>query len=99
MLIVTGVITMHPESADAFRKAALVAMAETEKEEGCVTYRFWEDIGRPGVFRIYEEWESDAHLKAHFGTAHIAAFRGAMATFRDVSRKVVIIENFTRRSL
>jgi len=78
MIVVTGEFEFDAASVDAVKSAMREMVAETLKEDGCITYAFWQDIDRPGHFRVYEEWESDAHLEAHFATAHMAAFRGAI---------------------
>jgi len=52
--------------------------AETLQENGCAEYRFalpFED-GLPIV--LFEEWESQEALNAHFETTHLAAFRAKM---------------------
>lgn len=88
MLVVTGLIKVDPADVAAARAAALEMMAETEKEKGCLHYRFSEDIGDPGVFRVYEEWESDEDLAAHAASAHMATFRAALGGLKLISRAV-----------
>ncbi len=99
MLIVTGLITIAPEDAGAAREAALEMMAETAKEDGCISYRFYEDIGAPGVFRVYEEWQSDAALEAHFAAPHMARFRAALGELKLISRAVEAFEATNARDL
>ena len=91
MFIVTGLFRIDPADGGAFRDAALVMMAETEKEDGCIVYRFHEDIGDPGLYRVYEEWESEAHLKAHAETAHMKEFRAALGSLELKSRDVKMV--------
>ena len=38
----------------------------THQEEGCVLYRFTNDLERPNRFVLTELWETEEHLKAHF---------------------------------
>ena len=90
MIIVAGHILIKPEKyTDAV--AAMSAMAtETQKEEGCVTYQFYEDITTPNRFVVYEIWESAETLKAHGESAHMAEFRklipDAVAAPPDIRR-------------
>jgi quinol monooxygenase YgiN len=79
MLIVSGIITMDPSGHD--RAVALVGplVEATLAEPGCITYGFWADPNAPGVFRVYEEWESDEAIAEHFGTPHMGAFMAGMA--------------------
>ncbi|SMO41011.1 putative quinol monooxygenase [Ruegeria faecimaris] len=90
MLIVTGTIEITPEGAEAARKAAQEMVAETVKEAGCTVYEFSQILGHANRFRVYEEWESQAALEAHFATPH-------MATFQAVLGKVGVTESLIYR--
>ena len=89
MVLISGCFRFAPEN----RAAALAMAAETRKEAGCITYGFFADVEDENTFRIFEEWQSQAHLDAHFQTAHIAQFRETVGALdpleRDVSRYVV----------
>lgn len=52
--------------------------AETLKETGCAEYRFALPLSDGGPIVLFEEWESQEALNAHFETSHLAAFRGKM---------------------
>ena len=56
-------------------------MAETRKESGCNAYQFSSDFSEPGLFHLFEEWESQEALDAHFQMPHMAKFMGAMGGF------------------
>ena len=92
MIIVTGEFELPADKIEDARAAALEMMRETHKEDGCIHYRFYQDLEVPTTFRVYEEWESDAHLQAHFDTAHMATFRAALGGIGLISRKVKKIE-------
>lgn len=56
-----------------------LAMAEilahhTWREAGCVKYAFVKQTESPTRFVIVEEWESEAHLLAHFETPHFKTY-------------------------
>ena len=61
-------------------------------EDGCLAYCFYVDITETRRFRIYEEWESEEALQAHFATSHMAEFREAMKGFRVTSQKIMKYE-------
>lgn len=88
MIIVTGTFELPAEGIDAAKKAAAAMVADTVKEDGCHEYQFWQSISSPTTLRVYEEWESDAHLAAHGATAHMATFRAALGEIGLISRKV-----------
>ena len=78
MIIVTGIFPINPKKRAEAVAALNIAVAATEQEAGCITYRFYEDIDAPCRFHVYEEWESAEHLAAHGKSAHIAELRAAM---------------------
>lgn len=75
MLIVAGTFPINPERREDALAAITDMVTATEQEDGCITYRFYEDLTEPGRFLIYEQWESKEHLAAHFNTPHMATFR------------------------
>ena len=55
-------------------------------EEGCITYNPCLDNDQnPAYLTIVEAWESEAHLKAHLDSAHMAAYREAVKDLRKGS--------------
>ncbi len=75
MLIVAGTISIDPAQVDDLRAAADVMMAATLQETGCHEYRFSESLASPGTIQIFEMWQSEEELAAHFETPHMATFR------------------------
>ncbi len=92
MLIVTGTIEIDPAHIGPTKAAALKLMAETRKEAGCHVYEFSQLIEAPHRFRVYEEWEDAAALKAHGESAHMAAFRDVLGKIGILSRDIETIE-------
>lgn len=88
MIVVSGTVEIAAEDIGAATDAMRVMMAETAKEDGCIVYRFYPDIELEGHFRVYEEWESEAALKAHFNVPHMAAFREALGKIKVLSRDI-----------
>ncbi len=56
-------------------------MAGTRQEAGNISYTFSADLEEPGLFHVFEQWESDEALKAHFTAPHMATFQKAMGGF------------------
>lgn len=99
VLIVTGIIQIHPEDRDRVIGPATDMAIETRKEDGCITYAFYEDIETPGRLRVYEEWRDQAALDAHAASAHMAVWRAALGELRVLSRDVVKFPNSTAEQL
>ena len=81
MLIVAGIVHVKPEAHDIAVEAMSEVLAETRKEAGCISYTFSPDFADPGLFHLFEEWESREHLSAHFDAPHIAAYRKRQPEF------------------
>ena len=63
-------------------------MDATRTETGCHEYVFSADVHEVDLIRLYELWESQAHLAAHLDAPHIADWREAsddLITERDIS--------------
>lgn len=81
MLVVAGRIRLDPARRDVAVAAAREVMEATRREAGCISYTFSADLAEPGLFHVFEEWESPEALAAHFETPHMATFQAAMAGF------------------
>jgi len=75
MFVIAGEIEIDPAQREAAVTAALRMMEETRKEAGCISYSFSGDLAEGGLFRIFEEWESQQALDAHFASPHMATFQ------------------------
>ena len=79
MIIISGALKMAEGDIDRLHAAGLAMIEATHKEEGCIAYTFSRDITDPDTLVIFEIWQDDAALAAHFQTPHMAAFQAAMA--------------------
>ncbi|HJQ84805.1 MAG TPA: putative quinol monooxygenase [Candidatus Binatia bacterium] len=79
MIVVAGTIRVDPAQRSA-AEAAFERMREaTLREPGCLAYDAYLDRSDPGTVLIFERWQDDGALQAHFATAHMATFRTALA--------------------
>lgn len=88
MIVVSGVIEVAEGGLDSAVEAAKEMTAATRREEGCLSYTFYQDLDNRCLFRVFEEWSDDAALEAHFDSAHMARFRGRLAEVKVVGRDV-----------
>ncbi|WP_217354188.1 putative quinol monooxygenase [Ruegeria arenilitoris] len=88
MLIVTGTVEVSPEGVEKADKAAQAMVADTVKEPGCLVYEFSRILGHPTQFRVYEEWQDQAALDAHFAAPHMAAFQAVLSEVGVVSSDI-----------
>ena len=89
MLVVTGIVVVAADDAAVARGLMATVATATRQEAGCRTYAFYEDVETPGRFRVYEEWDGDDALKAHFEAPHMATFRAGLGEITVVSRDIV----------
>ena len=93
MLVVAGRVRIDPSKREAARAAAQKVMAATREEPGCISYTFSADLDDASLFHVFEEWESQEALDAHFQTPHMAEFQaelGAMGVPEMRVQKYVV---------
>ncbi len=88
MLIVAGTIHVDPADVDRLRVAAAELMTATHAEPGCIEYVFSVSVADPGAVNIFEVWESEADLEAHFEMPHMATFRSALSELTITGRSI-----------
>ena len=66
MIFIEFVYDAAPEAREEVLELTRRTMAETQREEGCVLYRFSTDVELPNRFVLTELWEGEEALKAHF---------------------------------
>ncbi len=96
MLIVAGAITLDPakraEADAAFEKMRIATL----EEPGCIEYQAYSGRGDAGIVFMFEKWQDQAALDAHFASPHMADFGAALGglgvTAMDVKKYVVSSE-------
>jgi quinol monooxygenase YgiN len=78
MLVIAGTITLDPADREKAIAAAVDMMEATRKETGCVAYTFSGDFSDPAIIHLFEQWESQEALNAHFQAPHMATFQAAL---------------------
>jgi quinol monooxygenase YgiN len=81
MLIISGTVKVKPESRAEAAEAAVKMVRATRKEPGCKSYGFYADLEDPNTFLIFEQWDDDAALMAHFQSPHMAEFNSLIPRF------------------
>jgi quinol monooxygenase YgiN len=92
MIIVAGTIRVPADKLDDLMPVARETLAATRKEAGCILYSFALDLEDRGLIRIYEEWETRAHLDAHGKQPHMAPWRAKLAEVGVSERSIKAYE-------
>jgi len=79
MLVIAGTVTIDPARREEAMTAAVVMMEETRREPGNLAYVFSGDFESEAVVHIFEHWESQEALDAHFAAPHMAKFQKTLA--------------------
>ena len=77
MLIVAGTITTESGGREPFLTAVQPMVSATLHEAGCNEYAFTPDPNDDNRVMLYELWDDQASLDAHFASAHMAAWQEA----------------------
>ena len=99
MIIVTGHVRLAPKNVERARPHMHAVIASNRKEDGCLLFAYGEDVLEPGLFRIVERWRDWAALAAHGKSAHVLAWRAALAEIGVIEREVVAHETGEERKL
>lgn len=78
MLIIAGRIEIDPTQRDRAAEAARQMMEGSNAEPGCIEYTISADLRQDDLFHIFERWEDQAALDAHFKTPHMGVFQEAI---------------------
>jgi len=81
MLIIAGTIRIEKTATEEVLEACRNMMRATHKEEGCIDYVFSVDPMDSKILHVFERWETQEALDAHFLASHMTPFREAMASW------------------
>jgi quinol monooxygenase YgiN len=99
MIIVAGSVRIPEDKIEALLPVARATLAATRKEDGCIVYSYAFDVEDRGLMRIFERWESRAHLDAHLKQPHMAPWRAKLAEIGASGRDVKVYEAGESQSL
>lgn len=78
MIVCIGYLTIDPSKRDEALTAIDTCVSATRAKEGNLDYRYSTDLGDPNRVNITEQWEDEAAITAHMGSAHLATFLEAI---------------------
>jgi quinol monooxygenase YgiN len=98
-LIVAGTVRVPAGNLDGLRPHMAAMMAASQAEDGCLDYNYAEDVTEPGLIHVFERWQGQAALDAHFKTAHMAAWRAVWPSYGVSDRMLFAYEVVSERPL
>ena len=88
MIVVAGYLRLRPGTFDRLSTHMEVMIAASRAEKGCHAYSYGRDVIDPDTIRVFELWNSQDDLDRHFATAHLKAWRQALADAGIESREL-----------
>ena len=86
MIHVVARMELNPGCQDKMLAVMKDLVPVVRAEDGCITYNPCLDKdGNETFLTIVEAWESEAHLKAHLDSVHMAEYREAVRDLRKGS--------------
>ena len=79
MIIVLAKVSPKPGKKTELLELVKGVMAETRKEDGCISYTLMDNPHDPVGCLFVEEWESKEALLRHSAACHVAEWRKASA--------------------
>jgi quinol monooxygenase YgiN len=83
VIIVKARTRIRPNKRSEAVAAARTMAAATEAEPGNLSYTFSFDLDDPDVVHLFEEWQDEESLAAHFTLPHMADFVVALGEIID----------------
>ena len=83
LLTVVAYMRAAPGKEDELREGLAALVEPTRQEAGYVNYDIHESIETPGLFALYENWESGELLDAHLAAPHLVAFASRIGELLD----------------
>jgi quinol monooxygenase YgiN len=78
MIVVLGRVITDTARRDELVRIGQEVAGASRAEDGCISYRIYEDTEAGNEFVFVEEWQSQDALQRHFRTPHIARFMAAI---------------------
>lgn len=80
-IIISGTVDLPPERLDEALAAARPLIEGALTEPGCLDYDWCPDPLHPGRIRVFERWDGEASLAAHFRGEWYQRMRETLASF------------------
>ncbi len=77
MIYVIATLALKPGAKPKLIEPARACIAETRREQGCISYDLFGSATDDDTMVFVERWESREHLTAHSKQAHLADWREA----------------------
>ncbi|WP_164914149.1 putative quinol monooxygenase [Aquimarina sediminis] len=84
-------LSVQKESIEQFLAKAKIMVQNSNKEEGCLTYRLFQEVDSSADFIFYEEYINKEAVDKHNSSDHFKEF---LTFASSILTKEPVIENF-----
>jgi quinol monooxygenase YgiN len=88
VIIIAGTLDFEPDQRDAALEEGNKLVSATRKQRGCLDYVWSADLTVPGRVYVFERWEDEAALKAHFDGEYYLAMRETLGRFKRLGTDI-----------
>ena len=83
--MITVTISMHVphEKTKEFLQTVLLIVKSVRREEGCLSYHFYQDMEKENRFRLVGKWANQEHLKKHLRSDTFSILLGSMNLLQE----------------
>jgi quinol monooxygenase YgiN len=92
VIIVTAHARLKPGARATAMEAARKMREASRAEPGCQEYGFWFAFDDQDELLVYERWDDQAALDAHFQTPHLGEFAASIPDWVDGMPEITRIE-------
>lgn len=89
MITVVASCVVKEDKISEYKRIAFEMEKETVKEDGCISYKLFQNSQNEHAFAFIEQWESNEHLEAHKKTKHFTELVPKMNELRTESNIAV----------
>ncbi|MCO5387706.1 MULTISPECIES: putative quinol monooxygenase [Desulfosporosinus] len=84
MIKVIAKLTIKEDKIEELKSIIPELVAETRKEDGCLSYQLFQDVKNKKMLSFVEDWESNEALQRHMNSKH---FQEAMPKIAELQEK------------
>ena len=94
MIIVAGAARIRTDRRDEAARLVRQMGEQTRREPGCVTSAYYASLESPETFFLYQVWESEEALSAHYRQDFVRAFLDRLPEMLDGTTAVQFLNRY-----
>lgn len=92
MIKIVAKFTLKEDKIDEFKSLASELVTETRREDGCISYRLFQEMNNVKVLTFIEEWENQNALDRHMQSKHFKEILPKLAETQEKDADISIYQ-------